>query len=191
MFVCTQGQKRPRDIWNALHIHPHDVSERGEISGTLGTGRIINRQEECSVGSRCCYLSDARGQISLVQWNVCQWRLGLCVIEYMPVAAWFICDWIYASGGLVYMSLNICQWRLGLYMIEYMPVAAWFICDWIYATGGLVYIWLNIFQWRLGLCDWIYASGGFVYMCLNICQWRLCLYVIEYMPVEAGLYVVD
>jgi len=55
------------------------------------------------VGSRCCYLSDAWGRISFLhsgiydsgglvytQWNICQWRIGLYIMEYMPLAAWFI-----------------------------------------------------------------------------------------------------
>jgi hypothetical protein len=42
------------------------------------------------------------GGLVYIEWNICQWRLGLYIVEYMPVAAWFI-------------------------HMEYMPVADWFI----------------------------------------------------------------
>ena len=57
------------------------------------------------------------------------------IVEYMPVAAWFIHSAIYASGGLVYTQCNICQWRIGLYRVEYTPVADWFIWSRVYANG--------------------------------------------------------
>ena len=56
----------------------------------------------------------ARGSLVYTQWNICQWRLGLCIVEYLPVADWFIVS-------------------------EYLTVADWFIVSGISNSGGLVY----------------------------------------------------
>jgi hypothetical protein len=42
----------------------------------------------------------ARGGLVYTQWNICQWRLGLYIVEYLPVAAWFIVSGISDSGFL-------------------------------------------------------------------------------------------
>jgi hypothetical protein len=56
----------------------------------------------------------ASGGLVYTQWNICQWRIGLYLVKYMPVA-------------------------IGLYSVEYMPVAPWFLQSGIYPSGGLVY----------------------------------------------------
>jgi hypothetical protein len=42
----------------------------------------------------------ARGGLVYTQWNICQWQLGLYIVEYLPVADCFIFSGISDSGFL-------------------------------------------------------------------------------------------
>ena len=65
----------------------------------------------------------ASGGLVYVEWNICQWRIGLYVVEYVSGGLVYT-QWNIACGGLVYTQWNICQCRIGLYAVEYMPVVA-------------------------------------------------------------------